>query len=208
MEQSTSREKILKKVRNALMNKSPKDTVANIDFESEVFAKAVDDLELVFAQNFTEAGGRFIFCENNVVLIETIEEFANNIDLPGNIVCQEPIIQELLQVAETKFQTEFTDSTPIVISSCEQLVARTGSVMVSSKQGTEKRALLNAPFLIVIASTNQLVGDTKQALIEVRKRYNGTFPNMLSIITNPIDTENKLNNNKQNILVLLIDAQD
>ena len=40
MEESTSREKILKKVRNALMNKPAKESIANIDFESEVFYKA------------------------------------------------------------------------------------------------------------------------------------------------------------------------
>ena len=206
MEESTSREKILKKVRNALMNKPAKESIANIDFESEVFYKAEDEPELIFAQNFTEAGGKFIFCEDNAVLIDNLDFVVKESGWTTGLACEENIIQELLRIADVNFSEKFTNDTPIVVCSCESLIARTGSIMISSKQGSSKAAILNAKILVVIAFTNQLVGDMKEALNVVRKKYNGSFPNMLSIITNPINQFPE--GNTQDLFVLLIENEE
>jgi L-lactate dehydrogenase complex protein LldG len=207
MEESTSREKILKKVRNALMNKPAKESIANIDFESEVFYKADDEPELIFAQNFTEAGGKFIFCEDNAVLIDNLDFVVKESGWTSGLACEEGIIQELLNIAEVTFSDKYTDETPIVVCSCENLIARTGSIMVSSRQGTSKTAFLDAKILVVVAFTNQLVSDMKEALNQVKKKYNGSFPNMISVITNPIyqDSENQ---QPQELYVLLIESED
>lgn len=206
MEESTSREKILKKVRNALMNKPAKESIANIDFESEVFYKADDEPELIFAQNFTEAGGKFIFCEDNAVLIDNLDFVVKESGWTSGLACEESIIQELLGIAEVTFSDKYTAETPIVVCSCESLIARTGSIMVSSKQGSGKAALLNAKILVVVAFTNQLVGDMKEGLNLVRKKYNGSFPNMISVITNPINQSPEITT--QELYVLLIESED
>jgi L-lactate dehydrogenase complex protein LldG len=78
--------------------------------------------------------------------------------------------------------------------------------MVSSRQGSSKAALLNAKILVVIAFTNQLVSDMKEALNVVRKKYNGSFPNMLSVITNPINQNGE--GNSQELYVLLIESEE
>jgi len=206
MEESTSREKILKKVRNALMNKPAKESIANIDFESEVFYKADDEPELIFAQNFTEAGGKFIFCEDNAVLIDNLDFVVKESGWTSGLACEENIIQELLNIAEVGFSEKYNAETPIVICSCESLIARTGSIMVSSKQGSSKAALLNAKILVVIAFTNQLVNDMKEALNVMRKKYNGSFPNMISVITNPINQIGETP--AQELYVLLIESEE
>jgi len=206
MEESTSREKILKKVRNALMNKPAKESIANIDFESEVFYKADDEPELIFAQNFTEAGGKFIFCEDNGVLVDNLDFVVKESGWTSGLACEEGIIQELLGIAEVSFANKYTDETPIVVCSCESLIARTSSILVSSRQGSGKAALLNAKILVVVAFTNQLVSDMKEALNEIRKKYNGTFPNMLSVITNPINQNDE--SPAQELYVLLIESEE
>ena len=206
MEESTSREKILKKVRNALMNKPAKESIANIDFESEVFYKADDAPELIFAQNFTEAGGKFIFCEDNAVLIDNLDFVVKESGWTSGLACEENIIQELLNIAEVGFSEKYNAETPIVVCSCESLIARTGSIMVSSKQGSSKASLLNAKILVVIAFTNQLVNDMKEALNVMRKKYNGSFPNMISVITNPINQIGETP--AQELYVLLIESEE
>jgi len=206
MEESTSREKILKKVRNALMNKPAKESIANIDFESEVFYKADDEPELIFAQNFTEAGGKFIFCEDNAVLIDNLDFVVKESGWTSGLACEESIIQELLGIAEVTFSEKYTAETPIVVCSCESLIARTGSIMVSSKHGSSKAALLNAKILVVVAFTNQMVNDMKEALNVVRKKYNGSFPNLLSMITNPINQNSE--SPSQELYVLLIESEE
>ena len=206
MEESTSREKVLKKVRNALMQKSAKESIANIDFESEVFYTSSDDPELIFAQNFTEAGGKFIFCEDNAVLIDNLDFVIKESGWTSGLACEEPIIQELLRIAEVPFQEQFSVDTPIVICSCECLIARTGSIMVSTRQGTTKNALLSPKIQVVVAFTNQLVGDLKEGLNFVRQKYNGHFPNMLSVITNPINQSGNLD--FPELFVLLIESEE
>jgi L-lactate dehydrogenase complex protein LldG len=206
MEESTSREKILKKVRNALMNKPAKESIANIDFESEVFYRTEDELELNFAQNFTEAGGKFIYCEDNEVLIDNLEFVVRESEWKSGLACEEINIQELLKIAEVNFADTYAQDTPIVVCSCECLIARTGSIMISSKQGSGKAAILNAKILVVIAFTDQLVFDMKEALNAVRKKYNGSFPNLLTIITNPVNQANE--GNQQELYVLLIESEE
>jgi L-lactate dehydrogenase complex protein LldG len=203
MEESTSREKILKKVRNALMNKPAKESIANIDFESEVFYRSEDEPELNFAQNFTEAGGKFIYCEDNEGLIDNLEFVIKESEWKSGLACEESNIQELLNIAEVSYSSSFSEETPIVVCSCEYLISRTGSIMISSKQGSGKAAILNAKILVVIAFTDQLVFDMKEALNMVKKKYNGSFPNMLSVITNPV---NQMNGPPaQELYVLLIE---
>ena len=62
MEDSTSREKILKKVRTALLNKS-RIEAGSIDYESNIYVESEDAIEIIFAQQFSDVGGNFIFCE-------------------------------------------------------------------------------------------------------------------------------------------------
>ena len=59
---------------------------------------------------------------------------------------------------------------------------------------------------MVVAFTNQLVGDMKEALNVVRKKYNGSFPNMLSVITNPINQNDE--SPAQELYVLLIENEE
>ncbi len=206
MEESSSREKVLKKIRNALIHKATKERPAFVDFETEVFYKAEEESELIFAQNFTESGGKFIFCEDNVILVENIEFVVTENGCNQGLVCQESMLQGLLQIAEIPYNNQYTADSTIVVCSCEYLISRTGSILISSKQGTQKAAFLNAPILVVIAFTNQLVDNMRDALIEVRKKYQGVFPNMLSMITNPNYQETS--EKQQEIYVLLINSKD
>lgn len=204
MEESTSREKILKKIRNGLMQKSTKDSVANIDFESNIYIASPDGPEMAFAQNFTEAGGKFLFCESNNVLIDNIDFLIGENDWQGKIVCEEPMIQTLLNLAEIDYETVCNENTLAVFSTCECLITRTGSIMISSKQGNSKQTMLVPHTKVVFAFANQLADDLKAALSLIKAKYNGNFPNLLSVITNPIhQTENNIE-----IYVLLIDNED
>ncbi len=60
-QQVTPKEKILKKVRQALTFKS-KNQFTNIDLDSNIYAQPSSDLSLleIFAQQFTEANGELL----------------------------------------------------------------------------------------------------------------------------------------------------
>ena len=60
MQDATSREKILKKIRQALIHKTTA-RFPNIDWEKNVYANEEVSLEEKFATAFTKVGGQFVF---------------------------------------------------------------------------------------------------------------------------------------------------
>lgn len=55
MDETTSREKVLKSIRNALLSKTPNPN-ANVDLEAKFYAELDESLALNFAQEFTNLG--------------------------------------------------------------------------------------------------------------------------------------------------------
>ena len=60
MDETTSREKVLKKVRNALISKN-ENPFTSIDIDSPVYSKVEDTPDITFAQEFTKVSGKFIY---------------------------------------------------------------------------------------------------------------------------------------------------
>ena len=80
--------------------------------------------------------------------------------------------------------------------------------MVSSKQGSSKQTLLTPKIFVVVAFANQIEEDLKSALNMVRAKYSGSFPNMLSVLTNSIHRKENVTDNDKEIYVLLIDNEE
>ncbi|CAN5869558.1 hypothetical protein BH11BAC7_BH11BAC7_33640 [soil metagenome] len=188
MDDTTSREKILKKVRAALINKSRLEPGA-IDFESNIYAESDEPLELVFAQQFSDAGGNFVFCENDDDFIYNIGALTADENF-GKLWCAEPQIQNLLTQANIPFlsSAEEMEQAGTSITGCEFLIARTGSVLISSRQLSGRKAAVYPAQHIVVAKTSQLILHMKDALKAVKAKYNEAMPSMVSVITGPSRT--------------------
>jgi L-lactate dehydrogenase complex protein LldG len=74
------------------------------------------------------------------------------------------------------------------ITRCEYLIARFGSVMVSSGLNTGRRLFVFPEVHIVIASASQIVEDIKDALTGMRNKYQNEFPSQMTVITGPSRT--------------------
>lgn len=185
---TTSKEKILKKIRKALIHKSQQE-IGDVNTESDIFITPEEPLELQFAQNFVNINGKFVFCENE-------NEFLNNfagIAKDNNwqkLFCLEPAIKELLKQANIPYsdQEDQLMDMDIGLTFCECLVARTGSVLISSKQASGRRLPIYSNYHIIIAYTSQLVFHVKDALKHIREKYNNQLPSMISTITGPSRT--------------------
>lgn len=213
MDETTSREKILKKVRAALINKSKIDAT-DIDLDSNIYPEAEDSLELTFAQAFSELNGQFIFCENEDDFCENMAALAHENALE-NLFCIDSHIQELLRKAKVPFMHDEADrlKTNVGVTGCEFLIARTGSVMVSSKQSDGRRGNIFPNFHIVVAWTSQLVFTAKDALTAIKAKYGAQLPSLISTISGPsrtADIEKTLvqgAHGPKEIFVFLIDDQ-
>lgn len=188
MEESTSREKVLKKIRNALMSKS-ENPFPSLDLETSVYQPMEDSLDITFAQEFSKVAGKFIYCENEADLknnlITLIAE--NNWK---NIFCVEPGIKNILEGAGIPYNSDEANlhDMDAGITYCEYLIARLGSIMVSSKQPSGRRLNVFPESHIVIAYSSQLVPDIKDALKKMQEKYHNNLPSLITVITGPSRT--------------------
>ena len=74
------------------------------------------------------------------------------------------------------------------ITSCDFLISRFGSVMVSSGLGVGRRLFVFPETHIVIASASQVVPELKDALVGMKEKYADNFPSQVTVITGPSRT--------------------
>ncbi|HEY4800179.1 MAG TPA: LUD domain-containing protein [Bacteroidia bacterium] len=186
-EETTTKEKILKKVRKALIHKSAGRT--NADFESSIYRSAQEPLEIIFAQQFSKINGKFIYCENEKELLENLSMLVNENKWEG-LFCFEQKIKELLRKEKISFSENEKElrNVNVGISFCEFLAARTGSVFITSKQSSGRRLPAFSNYHIVIAYSSQLVYTIKEALAGIKKKYEKDFPSMIVNISGPSRT--------------------
>ncbi|MFD2872686.1 lactate utilization protein C [Mucilaginibacter ximonensis] len=184
---TTPKEKLLKKIRQALLEKrdNPYPNLENLP----MYPPAPENLDVMFAEEFTGVMGQFAFCEDEVQFIETLLELAEKRNW-RKIYCWEPKLQEVLNRYEYPFfetDKDFTQA-EVGLTLCEALVARNGSIMVSSGQAAGRRLNIYPEVHIVLAYTSQLVPDLKDGFALIKKKYNGNVPSMISNITGPSRT--------------------
>jgi L-lactate dehydrogenase complex protein LldG len=185
---TTSKEKILKKIRKALIHKSTQE-IGDVDKDSEIFTVSDEPLEIQFAQNFSALNGKFVFCENETEFLENFDFIARDNEWK-NIFTLEPSIKKLLEKGKISFSDKETDllQTDIGLTLCECLVARTGSVMISSRQASGRRVPVYSNFHVVVAYSSQLVNNVKDGLKLIRDKYGNQLPSMISTISGPSRT--------------------
>jgi len=191
MDEKDSRKIILEKIRSARTNHAarlktsfPKPS----SDPSRYLNENLDLPEILFARNLTQVKGKFAWCPNQKELILSLRILFQ--EQPwGKIFCAEPAMQEILKKAGIPNFDDFSNiqETQAAVTGCEFLIARTGSVMVSSAQGSGRRIFALAPVHIVIGRTSQLVPELKDALLAIKGKYN-EMPSQVSLITGPSRT--------------------
>lgn len=187
MKDTTSKEKMLKKIRKALLEKRD-NPYPNLE-DTPLYEDYNDHIDLLFAEQLTAVAGNFVFCENDIQLIESLLRLAEEKNW-RKIYCWETEIQSLLSKYEFPHYTTDTDflNADVGITTCEALIARNGSVLVSNGNHSGRRLSIYPHVHIVIAFTSQLVLDLKDAFKLLKVKYQETNPTMISNITGPSRT--------------------
>lgn len=188
MEESTTKEKVLKRVRNALISKTSS-PYADVDMAAPVYQPITDALDITFAQELTSVGGHFIYCENMDEMISTLNLLIQTNNLHP-VFCADSYLNEVL----TKFGIHAESNRAEIqnirasITPCEFLIARLGSVMVSSRTGQGRQLNIYPETHIIVAYSSQLVPDLKQAFAAIKEKYPQRLPSMINVITGPSRT--------------------
>jgi L-lactate dehydrogenase complex protein LldG len=106
-----------------------------------------------------------------------------------HLFCWEEDLQFLLKDSGISFadKTAPIEKVQVSITSCEALIARTGSVLVSSKKNSRILTVF-PPVHIVIAYSSQLVMELKDGMQILRNRYGKNIPSMVSFVSGPSRT--------------------
>jgi L-lactate dehydrogenase complex protein LldG len=184
----TSKERILKKIRKGLIE-STSQPFTGVDINQSIYVSQFKPLDELFAEEFSKLTGQFIFCE-------TIKEFIVSLNALTiekkweNLFCWNHSLQKIFKRFDFKKCRVGTDieTADAGITTCEALIARTGTILLTSKQPSGRTLPIFPPVHIVIANTDQLVFDSKDALQQLVQKYNGHLPSMISLATGPSRT--------------------
>lgn len=189
---SKSRESILGRIKRSLTGyKAPmpfpeaeKQTLA------EVFASSDLSDEELFAQEFTKLGGKFVYCDNEQELLNNL---TNLYDSRGwnELLCSEQQTLNWAKDAELDFihpSDPENTTADASITGCEVMVARTGSVLLSSKQHHGRVSPVFYPAHIIIAYPDQMANDIGPGLEAIKTKYGGELPSMINLNTGPSRT--------------------
>lgn len=190
MKESTPKEQILSKVRNALIEKND-NPYQDMEISSDVLKVIDPDEEMIvaFARELIQSGGNFIYCENEQAFIENLADLMQNREW-NQLWCQNPKILSLLAAAEIPFFElhQHEPASLISITSCEKLIASTGSILVSDMDAGSREIFSLADIHLVMAYSTQVVGGLKAALQAINAKYPAALPGQLTFITGPSRT--------------------
>jgi L-lactate dehydrogenase complex protein LldG len=186
MKVSSSKENILKKIRQALSHPVPV-PFPKSEGNNSVYQTQAGDLEVLFAEEFTRLLGKFAFCVNEADLSKQLEQLFTEKKW-DNIYCnEEKLFHIISHSALYQVDKPTLASCDASITSCEYLIARTGTIVLSTAQ-TGRTVSVYAPVHICIAYSDQLVYDIKDALQFLKEKYNGNIPSSISFATGPSRT--------------------
>ena len=187
MQVSTAKENILKKIRKALTQTTPLPFPAS-EGTTTIYKPALQELEVEFGEQFSRLLGKFVYCAD-------LDELESQL---STIISHNK--WEKIFYREDEMKSVFNSSlfgkpsypdlanADAAITTCEALVARTGSIIMSSAQKSGRTTSVYAEVHVCIAFTDQLVYDVKDGLQLIKERYVGRLPSLVTFATGPSRT--------------------
>ena len=184
MATSQAKENILKKIRQALSNPVPL-PFPHSEGSQSVYLPASDDLVIVFAQEFTKLQGRFAFCTDAADFALQLQQLVKEKGW-DKIYCRESNYVNLLP-GNIGLYADLV-SCDASITGCEFLVARTGSIVISTASISGRATSVYAPIHICIATASQVVYDLRDALQLLKEKYGHKMPSFITFASGPSRT--------------------
>ncbi|MBM3914469.1 MAG: lactate utilization protein B/C [Sphingomonadales bacterium] len=187
MNVSPAKENILKRIREALAHTTPM-PFPQSEKNQTIYPAPHQEAEIEFAEQFTKLQGKFIYCINRQELAFQFASLVRKQDWSPIYCTEEKLITLLGESLSERLTTTDLAGCQVSVTGCEYLVARTGSIVLSSAQQQGRTASIYAPIHICIAFVDQLVEDIKDAMVAAREKHDTQFPSLLTLATGPSRT--------------------
>lgn len=180
---SDSKANILNKIRMALESPTPLPFPAAEEVDGLPVQPQRQDLVVEFAEQFSLLQGKFVFCLNEDELKESFAKLCYQ-NKWTKIYCEEEALKSIVQPNSLYDDVAGCEGS---VTSCEALVARTGSIVLSAVQQGRIPSVY-APVHVCVAYASQLVYDVKDALQMINDKYRDHLPSLISFATGPSRT--------------------
>ncbi|MCL3781742.1 hypothetical protein EMN47_15255 [Prolixibacteraceae bacterium JC049] len=181
---TSSRDEILAKIKRAVAQKN-RTGMSNIEHSGSVYPELPSDLLAHFKSTLELLKGEVVLCANSEDIQQKLRGLVEGKQWK-NVACIDKELIEQLQ--NSKVSSEFNEDMEAGITTCEFLVAHTGSVVVSSKQVSGRRMNVFPPEHIIIAKASQLLPRIENAMESLMNKYDGALPSLITNITGPSRT--------------------
>ena len=135
-----------------------------------------------FTINFKANGGKFLYCEN-------LNEVFENLDY---IIAENSWEQEKVLILDDNLKDKFKNSnllptkkisdSAFLLTTCENLIANDGSLLISSKQIFEKKLQELPVNFVMFATTSQLVENIGEGLRGIKSKNKQKIPTNITTI--------------------------
>jgi len=182
MNSASAKEKMLKSVRDALIERAPS-SFHELDLDTSVYHDFKNGLDIEFAENFIRNGGKFVYCENIQEAVDSIRFFTQQENW-DKIYCAEEMLQRVLTYAGLPFTANPDELIvrKIGIMTCDFLIARTGSIMFSSQFASGRRIFSVLDTQIVVATVDQIQPDLRSVFRLIKENSTTKMPSMFSFM--------------------------
>ena len=175
--------------------KKKEDETKEKELDYKYLPKKDEYIEERFTKNFSENGGKFLYAstreECNDFFQKILDE--NNWNKKTILCFKRNLINDFFD--DINFETNKTNlNSNLLITGCEFLVAKDGSILVSAHQ-IKSYKIKDIPInIIVLAKTSQLSETVSKGLEGIRIKYSNNLPSNITSIKNFNCEENeKLN---------------
>lgn len=207
-----SREKILRRIREALQMEAPRRHLGEHESHGEAAADPGEPIERekwlpevpdslegkveLFEKNSADLKTEVVRCEDWSKAAAALAEVAKAegwsriaIDGSSKVAEATSFLRDLEVIrVEEGFEIADLESADAGISSCECLVAQTGSILVSAVSNGGRSLSVLPGHHVVIATESQMVRDLEAAFQTLRAAHPGSLPRYFSFITGPSRT--------------------
>jgi L-lactate dehydrogenase complex protein LldG len=185
---ANSREEILTRIRQA-QKRQPVHLLPEPDWRANSYKEPILPLYQCFANELEAVNGQCSIVDSEAEAMTKVASMVAEEQI-SSLFCRDTEIQSLLKAHNVAFCSDPSDFMEMQagVTRCEYLIARTGSVMVSSAHVSGRQMNVFPPIHVVLAKESQLVPYLEDAYIAMQAKYDTRLPSMISLITGPSRT--------------------
>jgi L-lactate dehydrogenase complex protein LldG len=189
MHNSSSKNLIISKLTAASKGRTVFNEPSQVQ-NSDIYKAILPDAISCFKSELEAVNGHCFLCESEKDLLLKLHQYLIDQGI-SSVYCRDQNISELLKSGDILVDDEST--VPFIsmkagVTSCEFLIARTGSVVVSSNFASGRQMNVFPPVHIVWAHVSQLVDYVEDAYVAIQQKYVEFLPSAISTITGPSRT--------------------